>query len=70
MLDVFEQEPPSQNHPLFAFDNVIFTPHAAGVDVQSLGDMACSAAESAIAILRGEWPIEKIVNPAARNHQP
>ncbi len=70
LLDVFEQEPPPQNHPLFAFDNVIFTPHAAGVDVQSLGDMACSAAESAIAILRGEWPAEKIVNPAARNHQP
>ncbi len=70
LLDVFEREPPPQNHPLFAFDNVIFTPHAAGVDVQSLGDMACSAAESAIAILRGEWPADKIVNPAARNHQP
>lgn len=70
LFDVFEQEPPPQNHPLFAFDNVIFTPHAAGVDVQSLGDMACSAAESAIAILRGEWPTEKIVNPAVRNHQP
>ncbi len=70
LLDVFEQEPPPQNHPLFAFDNVIFTPHAAGVDVQSLGDMACSAAESAIAILRGEWPTEKIVNPAIRSHQP
>jgi len=67
LLDVFEREPPGANRSLFIPDNVIFTPHAAGVDVQSLGDMACSAAESAIAILRGEWPADKIVNPAIRS---
>ena len=29
-LDVLAQEPPPPNHPLFALDNVVFTPHAAG----------------------------------------
>jgi phosphoglycerate dehydrogenase-like enzyme len=65
-LDVFEAEPPPANHPLFAFDNVVLTPHAAGVDTQSLGDMARSAAEAIVALRHGDWPEEKIVNHAVR----
>ena len=34
-LDVFEQEPTLADHPFFLLDNVIFTPHAAGTDLQS-----------------------------------
>jgi phosphoglycerate dehydrogenase-like enzyme len=66
VLDVFEQEPPSANHPLFGFENVVLSPHAAGVDIQSLGDMARSAAEAVVALRRGEWPAEKMVNPEVR----
>ncbi len=66
LLDVLEQEPPPANHPLFAFENVLLTPHAAGVDTQSLGDMARSAAEAIAALWAGEWPAEKVVNPAVR----
>jgi D-3-phosphoglycerate dehydrogenase/(S)-sulfolactate dehydrogenase len=62
LLDVLEQEPPPPDHPLFGFENVILTPHAAGVDTKSLGDMARSAAEAVVAIGRGEWPTEKVVN--------
>jgi D-3-phosphoglycerate dehydrogenase/(S)-sulfolactate dehydrogenase len=65
-LDVFEREPPPPGHPLLAFDNVVLTPHAAGVDVQSLGDMARSAAEAVVALHRGDWPAEKVVNPEVR----
>jgi phosphoglycerate dehydrogenase-like enzyme len=47
-------------------DNVVLTPHAAGVDLQSRDDMALSAAQAIVALSRGGWPEEKIVNPEAR----
>jgi D-3-phosphoglycerate dehydrogenase / 2-oxoglutarate reductase len=61
-IDVFEEEPPSDS-PLFHMSNVVVTPHAAGVDLQSRDDMARSAAEAIVSISRGEWPGEKVVNP-------
>jgi D-3-phosphoglycerate dehydrogenase / 2-oxoglutarate reductase len=65
-IDVFELEPPG-DHPLFKFDNVVITPHAAGVDLQSRDDMAMSAAQAIIALMHGDWPAEKIVNPDAKS---
>jgi phosphoglycerate dehydrogenase-like enzyme len=65
-LDVFEQEPPARNNPLFELDNVVLTPHAAGGDWQSRDDMALSAARTIVALSRGEWPAEPIVNPEVR----
>jgi phosphoglycerate dehydrogenase-like enzyme len=65
-LDVFEDEPPADS-PLFHMDNVVVTPHAAGVDLQSRDDMALSAAEAIVALSRGEWPAEKVVNPDVRS---
>ena len=64
-LDVFAQEPPGDN-PLLTLDNVVLTPHAAGVDLQSRDDMARSAADAIISLSRGEWPAEKVVNPQVR----
>jgi phosphoglycerate dehydrogenase-like enzyme len=64
-IDVFEQEPPG-DHALFHMDNVVITPHAAGVDLQSRDDMAYSAAQAIISLSKGEWPAEKIVNPEVR----
>jgi phosphoglycerate dehydrogenase-like enzyme len=65
-LDVFEKEPPGRS-PLFELPNVLLSPHAAGADTQSLADMAQSAAEAVIALSRGQWPAEKIVNPEVRD---
>src|SRR5262249_33200547 len=64
-LDVFEEEPPPRG-PLLELDNVLFTPHAAGMDLRSRDDMALSAAEAIVALSRGEWPAEKVVNPEVR----
>jgi phosphoglycerate dehydrogenase-like enzyme len=65
-LDVFEKEPPDPKNPLFTLDNVIVTPHAAGVDLRSRDEMALSAAEAIASLWKGEWPAEKIVNPQVR----
>ncbi len=64
-IDVFEEEPALVN-PLFRLNNVVLTPHAAGVDLRSRDDMALSAAQAIISLSRGEWPAEKIVNPKVR----
>lgn len=65
-LDVFETEPLPVHHPLRSLPNVVLTPHAAGLDMQSLGDMARSAAEAVASLRRGDWPAEKVVNGEVR----
>ncbi|HEX5269258.1 MAG TPA: phosphoglycerate dehydrogenase [Gemmataceae bacterium] len=64
-LDVFEEEPPGVS-PLFGLENVVATPHAAGVDTRSRDDMALSAAQAIVSLSRGEWPAEKVVNPEVK----
>lgn len=63
-VDVFLQEPPSPDHPLLGFDNVIATPHNAGITQEALRGMAQAAAEQWIAIFAGEVP-PRLVNPEA-----
>jgi len=65
-LDVLEIEPPRADNPLLRLDNVVLTPHTAGIDLRSRDDMAMAAARSIAALSRGEWPVEQIVNPEVR----
>jgi phosphoglycerate dehydrogenase-like enzyme len=65
-LDVFEKEPANQDNPLFGMDNVVATPHTAGGDWRSRDEMAYAAAKAIVALSRGEWPAEQIVNPEVR----
>jgi D-3-phosphoglycerate dehydrogenase / 2-oxoglutarate reductase len=66
-LDVFNQEPPSPESPFFRLQNVLVTPHMAGVDVQSSMDMAVQAAQSILDLYHGQWPQDSIVNPGIRD---
>jgi phosphoglycerate dehydrogenase-like enzyme len=65
-LDVFEKEPAVGN-PLFELPNVIASPHVAGVDTQSLTEMADLAAQNIIDLSRGIWPDRCIINPPVRD---
>jgi D-3-phosphoglycerate dehydrogenase / 2-oxoglutarate reductase len=62
-LDVFADEPLPPGHPFTRLNNVVLTPHTAGTDLQSRQDMALMAAQSIMAILKGEWPAAQMVNP-------
>lgn len=64
-LDVFEREPITQS-PLFALDNVLVSPHIAGVDLTSEAAMADRAIDSILAVRRGQAPPrECLMNPEA-----
>jgi D-3-phosphoglycerate dehydrogenase len=64
-LDVFEVEPTVGN-PLVSLPNVVSSPHVAGVDTQSLKEMADLAAQNIIDLYHGKWPEPCVVNPDVR----
>ena len=61
-LDVWDVEPPPLDHPLLQLDNVIATPHLAGVTHESRENTAHIAAKQLIGILDGERP-PRLLNP-------
>jgi D-3-phosphoglycerate dehydrogenase len=62
-LDVFEQEPPSVNHPLLTAPRTLFSPHVASMTVGSMARMAELVARQVIQVLSGERPAH-VANPA------
>jgi phosphoglycerate dehydrogenase-like enzyme len=65
-LDVFEIEPATGN-PLLSHPHVVASPHVAGVDTQSLGEMACLAAQNIIDLSSGGWPEPCVINRDVRD---
>lgn len=63
-LDVFAQEPLPSTSPLFEMENVILSPHIAGVTVQGDERRADELAERLLGVLAGTQPAG-MVNPEA-----
>ncbi|MBN9073870.1 MAG: hydroxyacid dehydrogenase [Rhizobiales bacterium] len=63
-LDVFTTQPLPSDHPYFGFDNVILTPHMAGITEESMLRMGLGAVEQTLQILAGELP-SNLCNPEA-----
>jgi D-3-phosphoglycerate dehydrogenase len=57
VLDVFTEQPLPEGHPYFSFDNVVITPHMAGITEESMMRMGVGAAEEALRVLAGELPV-------------
>jgi len=61
-LDVWSKEPPPPEHPLLQFDNVLASPHTAGVTREARENMGRIAAAQILDALDGKRP-PRIINP-------
>ena len=66
-LDVWSREPPPPEHPLLQLDNVLASPHTAGVTKEARENMGRIAAEQLLGALDGERP-PRIINPEVWPH--
>ncbi|MET2830195.1 hydroxyacid dehydrogenase [Mesorhizobium shangrilense] len=66
-LDVFSTQPLPLGHPYFGFDNVIITPHMAGITEESMMRMGVGAAGEALLVLAGKLPVN-LRNPEVLGH--
>jgi phosphoglycerate dehydrogenase-like enzyme len=61
-VDVFTQEPPPKDHPLFGLENVILTPHLAGSTRESGMRIIGMAMDNLNRVMNGEKPLW-VLNP-------
>lgn len=61
-LDVFDKQPLAPDHPLMQLDNVVLTPHQAGLTVEAVIRTSEVAANEIVRLLKGEKPLN-FVNP-------
>jgi D-3-phosphoglycerate dehydrogenase len=66
-LDVWSKEPPPPEHPLLQFDNVLASPHTAGVTHEARENMGRIAAQQILDALDGKRP-PRIINPEVWPH--
>jgi len=62
VLDVYQQQPLARDHPLLGMQNVIVTPHVAGITDESMRQMSEAAALDLLRMIAGKRP-KNLVNP-------
>jgi D-3-phosphoglycerate dehydrogenase len=60
-LDVVENEPPAQDHPLIQLDNVLWTPHLGAVTLEASERGEWGAAQEVVRVLEGKRPKNPVV---------
>ncbi|KGJ02837.1 D-3-phosphoglycerate dehydrogenase [Paracoccus halophilus] len=66
-VDVFDQEPPAADSPLIGCDNVILSPHIAGLTEECSERMAIASIRNALDFLDGSIDPQMVVNREALN---
>ena len=61
-LDVLDKEPPDPANKLFTLENVIFSPHMAGVTKEASDRMAVTAIENILSVFDGRPNASNVVN--------
>ena len=61
-IDPFVVEPPSADHPLFELDNILVSPHSAGVTVESMFRMGAVAAQNVLDCFDGKLDPANVIN--------
>ncbi|HYC63511.1 MAG TPA: NAD(P)-dependent oxidoreductase, partial [Reyranellaceae bacterium] len=66
-LDVLDREPPDPANKLFKLENVIFSPHMAGVTQEASDRMAVTAIENILSVFDGRPNAANVVNKEVLN---
>ena len=61
-LDVFDDEPPSPDNPLLAMDQVVLSPHVAGLTAECAERMAVSSVQNVLDFFAGRIDPALVVN--------
>ncbi|SEQ97359.1 NAD(P)-dependent oxidoreductase [Piscibacillus halophilus] len=60
-VDVYDPEPPLDNHPFYDLDNIVMTPHIGGISEEAARETTETIAENLIKAIQGEV-VDTIVN--------
>ncbi len=61
-IDAFVVEPATENEPLFQLDNILVSPHSAGVTKESMFRMGRAAAQNVADCFDGKLDPDNVIN--------